>query len=70
MKLLEFLEPKTSEEACSLLSQHKEDAEIFAGGQSLRPIMRQGFLDPKYLINIKGLPELEYIQEDTKRPYT
>jgi len=65
MKPFEFLEPKNLEEACSLLSQHSEDAKILAGGQSLRPIMRQGFLAPKYLINIKGLSELEYIKEDT-----
>jgi carbon-monoxide dehydrogenase medium subunit len=64
MKPFEFLEPKNLKEACSLLAQHSEEARILAGGQSLRPIMRQGFLAPKYLINIKGLSELEYIKED------
>lgn len=64
MKPFEFLEPTNLQEACSLLSQYKEDAKILAGGQSLRPIMRQGLLSPKYLINIKGLAELEYIRGD------
>ena len=64
MKPFEFLEPTNLPEACSLLSQYKEDAKILAGGQSLRPIMRQGLLTLKYLINIKGLAELEYIRED------
>lgn len=63
MKPLEFLEPKTLEEACSLLSEHKEEAKLIAGGQSLRPILRHRLLAPKYLINIKGLSELDYIKE-------
>ena len=52
MKPLEFLEPKTLEEACSLLSKHKEEAKLIAGGQSLRPIMRHGLIAPKYLMNL------------------
>ncbi len=63
MKPLEFLEPKTLEEACALLSEHKEEAKLIAGGQSLRPILRHRLLAPKYLINIKGLSELDYIKE-------
>ncbi|MFC1995471.1 FAD binding domain-containing protein [Chloroflexota bacterium] len=63
MKPLEFLEPKTLEEACSLLSKHKEAAKLIAGGQSLRPIMRHRLIAPKYLINLKGLSELDYIKE-------
>ncbi len=63
MKPLEFLEPKTLEEACALLSEHKEKAKLIAGGQSLRPIMRHRLIAPKYLINLKGLPELDYIKE-------
>ena len=63
MKPLEFLEPKTLEEACALLSEHKEEAKLIAGGQSLRPIMRHRLIAPKYLINLKGLPELDYIKE-------
>ena len=63
MKPLEFLEPKTLEEACSLLSKHKEEAKLIAGGQSLRPIMRHQLIAPKYLINLKGLSEMDYIKE-------
>ena len=60
----EFLEPKTLEEACSLLSKHREEAKLIAGGQSLVPILQQRLASPKYLINIKGLPGLDYIKED------
>jgi CO/xanthine dehydrogenase FAD-binding subunit len=63
MKPLEFLEPKTVKEAFSLLSTHKEEAKIIAGGQSLMPILKQRLFTPKYLINIKGLSELDYIKE-------
>ncbi len=63
MKPLEFLAPKTLEEACSLLSEHKEEAKLIAGGQSLRPVIRHRLIAPKYLINLKGLSELDYIKE-------
>lgn len=64
MRPLEVLEPKTVEEACSLLSKYKEEAKLIAGGQSLMPILEQRLASPKYLINIKGLPSLNYIKED------
>ena len=64
MRPLEFLEPKTLEEACSLLSKHKEEAKLISGGQSLVPILQQRLISPKYLINLKGLPGLDYIKED------
>ena len=63
MKPFEFLEPKTLKEACSLLSEHKTEAKLLAGGQSLVPILKQRLLAPKYIINIKGLSELDYIKE-------
>ena len=63
MRTLEFLEPKTLKEACLLSSKYKEEARLIAGGQSLVPILQQRLIAPKYLINIKDLPGLEYIKE-------
>jgi carbon-monoxide dehydrogenase medium subunit len=60
----EYLSPKTLEEALTLLDEHQEECKVIAGGQSLLILMRQGLLSPEYLIDIKGVPELSYIESD------
>lgn len=58
----DYLRPKTIEEAIFLLSQHKKDAKLFAGGTDLFPQMkRRQINNPKFLIDIKELKELNYI---------
>jgi carbon-monoxide dehydrogenase medium subunit len=49
-----------------MLSEHKDEAKIICGGQSLLIVMRQGLLVTDYLIDIKGLHELGYITYDEK----
>jgi carbon-monoxide dehydrogenase medium subunit len=66
MKDFEYFAPKTVEEALSLLAQYKEEAKIIAGGQSMLVVMRQGLLAPEYVINIKGITALDYINYDEK----
>ena len=61
IKDFEYFAPKTVEEALSLLSQYKEEAKIIAGGQSMLVVMRQGILAPEYLIDVKGISALDYI---------
>lgn len=67
MKPFEYLEPKNLEEACKLLDQHRENAKVLAGGQSLIPVLRNRFVSPRYVVNIKDLSELNYIREDPDR---
>lgn len=55
----EYLEPKTIKEACSLLS--KEEARVIAGGTDLLVAMKQKVVIPKVLVNIKTIPDLNYI---------
>jgi carbon-monoxide dehydrogenase medium subunit len=66
MVRFELLEPKNLSEACSLLAEHKETAKVIAGGQSLLPLLKHRQIKPMYLINIKNLPGLEYIDEDRR----
>ena len=66
MKDFEYFAPKTVEEALSLLSQHKEEAKIIAGGQSMLVVMRQGLLAPEYVVDIKGITALDYITYDER----
>jgi carbon-monoxide dehydrogenase medium subunit len=63
MVRFELLEPKNLSEACSLLAEHKERAKVIAGGQGLLPLLKHRQIKPKYLINIKSLPDLEYIDD-------
>jgi len=64
IKDFEYFAPKTVEEALSLLSQYKEETKIIAGGQSLLVIMRQGLLALEYLLDVKGISALDYINYD------
>lgn len=60
----EYFAPKTVEEALTLLSQYNEESKMIAGGQSLLVLMRQGLVSPKYLIDIKGISALDFINLD------
>ncbi len=57
----EYLEPNSLKEACSMLAQYKEKAKLIAGGTQLIPLMKMRKVNPEYLINLKNIPNLEYI---------
>jgi len=59
-----YYEPKTIEEACSLLSQFGEDAKVLVGGTDLLPRMRRGLMAPNHIVNIKKIPGLDSITEE------
>jgi carbon-monoxide dehydrogenase medium subunit len=60
----EYFTPKTLEEALALLDEYKDDCKVLAGGQSLLILMRQGLVAPEYIVDIKGISELDYIQAE------
>jgi CO/xanthine dehydrogenase FAD-binding subunit len=63
----EYLAAQTVEETLDLLAQHKDDEyRIIAGGQSLNTAMKHRLIAPEYIIDIKGLAELDYIKFDEK----
>jgi carbon-monoxide dehydrogenase medium subunit len=62
----EYLEAKTVKEACSLLSQYKDKARLIAGGTDLLVAARRRKITPLYVINIKTIPNLDYITADGK----
>ena len=63
----EYFAPKTLQEALQLLDQYRDQYKMIAGGQSLLIMMRQGLIKPEYLIDIKGLSELDYIKFDDRK---
>ena len=63
----EYVQPNSIDEALYLLATHKGEAKLIAGGTDLLPKMkRREIKSPKYVIDIKGLPDLEYIKYDDK----
>ncbi|MFC1943247.1 FAD binding domain-containing protein [Chloroflexota bacterium] len=60
----EYLEPQTVQEACSLLVEHQGKAKVIAGGTDLLVMMKQRVCTPQYLVNIKQLRELDFIEYD------
>ncbi len=67
MRDFEYLPTKTIQEACSLISQYKDEGKVLAGGQSLITLLRQKLISPSYLIDIKGVSELDYLTFDEKK---
>ncbi len=67
IKDFKYLSPKTLKEALTMLDKFQDDYKIIAGGQSLLILMRQGLVAPEYLIDIYGIPELNYIKSDGKK---
>jgi carbon-monoxide dehydrogenase medium subunit len=58
----EYLAPQTVAEACSLLSQYGKAAKVMAGGTDLLVRMKEKELVPQYLIGLKGITDLDYIE--------
>jgi carbon-monoxide dehydrogenase medium subunit len=66
LKTFEYHEPRTLEEASTLLSQLGQDAMIYAGGTDIIPKIRYKRIFPAHLINIKKIPQLNEISCDKK----
>jgi CO/xanthine dehydrogenase FAD-binding subunit len=56
-----YVEAKTIEEACSLLSQYKGEARVIAGGTDLLVAMKMRQVTPNYVIDLRMIPDLDYI---------
>ena len=61
----EYLTPSNISDAVALLQKHGDEAKILAGGHSLIPAMRLRLAEPGYLIDISGIGDLDYIQEES-----
>ena len=62
----EILEPKTVKEACALLVKHQDQAKVIAGGLALLLFLKEKLIEPKYLVSIRGIKNLDYIKYDAK----
>jgi carbon-monoxide dehydrogenase medium subunit len=59
----EYAKASSVEEASRLLNKYGEDAKVLAGGHSLIPLMRLRLAQPKALVDINGIKDLDHIKE-------
>lgn len=62
LRSFEYIEPASVQDACHIMAERPEEARIYAGGTTLLLLMKQGIIRPAYLVNIKKIPGLKYIE--------
>jgi carbon-monoxide dehydrogenase medium subunit len=60
----DYHSPGTLKEAIDLLGQHRDDAKVLSGGQSLLPLLKLRLGSAGHLVDIGKIPGLEYIKEE------
>jgi carbon-monoxide dehydrogenase medium subunit len=60
----EYIAPQSLAEALTAVQQHGYDAKLLAGGQSLVPVMNFRLAQPGVLVDLNGLPELDYVRRE------
>ncbi len=62
LKPFAYLGPKTVREALQIISEYGRKAEVLAGGTDLVISMKKRQINPQYIVNIKDIPDLDYIR--------
>lgn len=70
MKNFIYKKVSTFEETLRLLSENREEAKVLAGGTNLLILMKQKFLNPRILIDVKEIPGAGDIHCDPKEGLT
>lgn len=60
----DYHSPRTLADAVALLKKFGDEAKVLSGGQSLIPLMKLRFAAPANVIDINGIPGLDYIKEE------
>ena len=58
MKTFEYARPRTVGEAVALLDEHGSEAQLLAGGTDLVIELRNGWKEPKVVVDLKRIEEL------------
>lgn len=64
IRIQEYLQPKTQEEALGMLQDYRGRARVIAGGTDVIPQLRKRDIDLEALIDITGLPDMNTINQD------
>jgi len=63
----DYFAPRSLEEALALLSTYQDDAKLLAGGQSLLSLMKLRLANPKVLIDLGRIADLDYLRADGEK---
>lgn len=58
----EYTAPSTLEEVIATLAERGDEAKVLAGGQSLIPLMKLRFATPSVVVDINGVPGLDFLE--------
>jgi CO/xanthine dehydrogenase FAD-binding subunit len=58
----DYKDPRSLEEAVSLLSEHGEEGKVLAGGQSLVPLLNFRLAQPSVIVDVNRVEELSYLR--------
>jgi carbon-monoxide dehydrogenase medium subunit len=61
-RAFEYFAPESVAEATRLLSEHRGEAKLLAGGMSLIPLMKLRLASPSYIVDINNVAGLDFIQ--------
>ena len=61
---LQYVEPRSLQEACHFLAEHSGESRIVAGGTDLFPSMKQRTVTPKYVVSLCSIPDLDRLEFD------
>jgi len=66
----QYIKPKSLQEALRLLDEYKDEAKILAGGVGLFAFMKERLIAPQYVLDIKGITELQALRDDGAKGLT
>lgn len=70
MKEFEYLDPPTLDEAIAHLASHGAETQLLAGGTDLLLLMQAGVAAADYVVDVRGIPELQALEYDEARGLT
>lgn len=60
----EYFEPSSVQEAVDILAKYGERAAVLAGGTDLFIKMKQSLIEPRYVVNVKNIGELNTVKDE------
>lgn len=66
----QYVKPRSLQEALQLLDEHKDEAMILAGGVGLFAFMKERLVAPEYVVDIKGISELQALRDEGPKGLT
>lgn len=64
LRKFDYIAARSLQEACDALAAEPDGAKLIAGGQSVLRMMKYRVIEPTCLVDIKGIPGMDYVRRD------